>query len=392
MKRRAAIALALLVSVHTGARSAPAHVLNHTVAASGGCPQLNRLDTSNPSTKKVDRRWSTSPSPSVKTSTGSWTGSLQNAEIHNVILESFSVWTSVSGTTLTPAMLAALEPYGGSNPCNSFDGFNTICFNKDDSFFTGGVLAFTRVFTSDVVGEKLGAKTSAFVGEILDADIYFRPPDSQGTTFATPQALAANAASFDLESVLIHELGHMFGFSHSSVWRAMMWPFAPAPGQYLGDRPSLQAPDGPLADDDRVGLRVLYPDLSSTANVGMIRGRVLPANPIALADTPTVTGIFGAQVVALDADTGQVVAAILGGWSCNPLSPPTQFDGTYVLEGLPVPRSYKVYVEPLDGPTDKGHITIALDGLCKAGNNNICSADPQQIVNTNFTTRIRPGP
>ena len=61
-----------------------------------------------------------------------------------------------------------------------------------------------------------------------------------------------------------------------------MFPFAPPPGQFTGTRPTTQSPDAQLSDDDRTGLRVLYPDLSDTVHVGTISGHVLPANPLSL--------------------------------------------------------------------------------------------------------------
>jgi hypothetical protein len=73
-----------------------------------------------------------------------------------------------------------------------------------------------------------------------------------------------------------------------------------------------------------------------------------PTNPFALAATlPSssgrfLTGIFGTEVVALDAETGAVGAATLGGWTCDPANPPAVFDGSFRLERLPGPRSYKI--------------------------------------------------
>lgn len=364
-----------------------AHVLNYTIAASGGCPQPDRFDPA----KTIDRRWSTVLNPSVRTSTTD--AAARVAEVQQVVTESFAVWTGVAGASLVPAMLAPLATTSVENACIPTDTLNSICFSPTDASFPAGVVAFTRIVTSDIPGETFGSKTSAFVGEILDADILFKPGDPS-ITFATPAALAANPGSFDLESVLVHELGHFFGLNHSSVWRAMMWPFA-LPGAVVGERPTPQAPDGPLADDDRVGLRILYPDPNDTVNVGVIRGRVLPANPLALAGLPEpspgrpVSGVFGTQVVALDADTGRVVAATLGGWTCDPGSLPTRFDGTYVFERLPLGRSYKLYVEPLDGPTTSFNIASALGELCRPGTSNACTVPD---VNTSFTTRFRPAP
>lgn len=103
-----------------------------------------------------------------------------------------------------------------------------------------------------------------------------------------------------------------------------MYPFAPAPGTFSYARPTSQQPDAPLGDDDRTGLRVLYPDPADTVNMGSIGGRILPANPLSLpASPPGVTEVFGAHVVAVDASSG----ATLGGWSW--LAPvPARFDGS----------------------------------------------------------------
>ena len=144
-----------------------------------------------------------------------------------------------------------------------------------------------------------------------------------------PRRSRSNPNAYDLESILTHELGHSFGFNHSGVWRAMMFPFAPPPGQFTGTRPTAQSPDAPLSDDDRTGLRVLYPDPSDAVHVGAISGHVLPANPLALPVSPAgVTGIFPAQVVAVDNATGAVAAAVMAGWSCSDPGP-AQFEALF---------------------------------------------------------------
>jgi hypothetical protein len=232
-----------------------------------------------------------------------------------------------------------------------------------------------------------------FVGQILDADTLFRN-DGQAI-FATPSALATpqGQGAYDLESLLIHELGHWFALGHSGIWRSIMFPFAPPPGQFLGDRPTVQAPDGPLADDDRTGIRFLYPDPGDLVDIGAIRGRVVPANPFALAAVPppslgsSVTGIFGAQVVAVDADSGAVIAGAFSTGSCNASNLPTQFDGSFDLERLPVGHNYLVYAEPLVGLATPEDFSGALGDLCSS------SAAPTwstPAVNTNFNPRIRP--
>ncbi len=167
----------------------------------------------------------------------------------------------------------------------------------------------------------------------------------------------------------------------------------PPPGQYLGYRPDGSIPDGPLADDDRTGIRAQYPDPNDTLNVGAIRGRIVPANPFALAAfaAPSpgvlVTGMVGAHVVAVDADTGSVIAGTLGGWSCDAANPPTQFDGSSDLERLPVGRSYNLYAEPLVGLALPGDYSNVFTGLCSSTVAPACAA-PQ--VNINFNVRVLP--
>ncbi len=315
-------------------------------------------------------------------------------EIEQVITQSMAVWTGVSGTTLVPGTFAAVTRTATQNACGS-DGVNSICLDQADGAFTPGILAFTRVITADIIGVQVGTGAPATqVGQILDADIYF-DPSSSTITFATPAALAASPKSYDFESLLIHELGHTLGFSHSAVFAAMMYPFAPAPGTFSGARPTALQPDAPLGDDDRTGLRVLYPDPADTVNIGSLSGHILPANPLSLpASPPGVTGIFGAHVVAVDALSGAAIGATLGGWSCAAPGP-AQFDGTYVISHLPVGHNYQVYAEPLDNTIYPSLVSPATASLCR---NPMTDAGwpPLQAcivpaVNTSFTTRSRPG-
>jgi hypothetical protein len=401
------VSVAFLFLLEITAANTGAYDLGTTVAdmrqsasASGGtsCPQLTRFNISTPGS--INREWSTSLGVSpvtILTSTQAAPGRLN--EIQAVIQASLSVWTSVPGALLTPATLGTLQQTSTAAACASSDGLNTICFNQDDPGFSLGVLAFTRVVSADTVGERLSSTTapSTFVGEILDADVLLLP-DNANTTFATPAALPSNPNAYDLESILTHELGHSFGFNHSGEWSAMMFPFAPPPGQITGARPTAQSLDAPLSDDDRTGLRVLYPDPADSVHIGMISGRVLPANPLALPISPAgVTGIFPAQVVAVDNATGTVASAVMAGWSCSGPGP-AQFDGTFSLQRLMVgtSQSYQIYAEPLDGPVVLGNVIYNLTSLCRNSTTDPgwpaqdgCSAPASAAP---FSARIHPGP
>ncbi len=404
MKRAAAMAMAgLLFCALALDPAASGYLVQTTVPQAGGCPQLDRWNLS--PAAPLNRRWSTSLplAPATILTVAASGTSAQLAEIGRAISDSFGAWTGVTGTTLNvsayPGEIAPLGQASAANSCindeeSNADGLNSICFNQSSMGFTSGVLAFTRILTANAPGVSVGASgPAAFAGQILETDTLFRN-DGQAT-FATPAALATprGQGAYDLESLLIHELGHWFALDHSAVWRSIMWPYAPPPGQFLGQRPTTEAPDGPLADDDRAGIRMLYPDPNDTVNVGAIRGQVLPANPFALATIPapsagrSVTRIFGASVVAVDAATGAVIAGMLGGWSCSAANPPPEFDGSFDIERLPVGHSYMIYAEPIVGLAAPSDFSIALGDLCPSGAAPACTT-PE--VNTNFNPRIRP--
>jgi hypothetical protein len=360
------------------------------VALSGGsaCPvRAHQLSSAG----SVAVQWSTALGTNpVTILTQNQTANGQLNEIEQVITQSIGAWMAVEGTTLTPVTLAPLSRVATTNACGS-DGVNSICFDQADSAFTSGVLAFTRVITADAIGVLIGSGAPATqIGQILDADIYFDPSDSS-ITFATPAALPSNPHAYDLESLLTHEFGHFLGFSHSAVWSAIMYPYAPAPGTFNGARPTPQQPDALLSDDDCTGLRAVYPSSADNVNVGSISGHIVPANSLSLPASPLgVTGIFGAHVVAVDSGSGAVIAGTIGGWSCAALGP-AQFDG----RRLPVGHTYTVYAEPLDGVVAPAQISPAITSLCRNATTD-AGWPPLQgcvvpAVDTSFTTRTRPG-
>jgi hypothetical protein len=399
----ASLTIALLFAAMILTPAVQAYTFVSTVPQSGGCPQPSHRNLS--VSAPLDRQWSTSLptliSPVILTVAPAGTPA-QLDEIEQSISDSFSVWAGVTGTTFNavafPGLEAPLARVTDPNSCtndagSNVDGLNTICFNQSSAAFTPGVLAFTRTFAANALGVSVGASApAAFAGQILDADTLFC--NTGEVTFATPAALSSPqaAGAYDLESLLTHELGHWMGLDHSAVIRAMMFPFAPPPGQFLGSRPTAQAPDGPLSDDDRTGIRALYPDPNDTVNIGAIHGQILPANPFALAALPapsvgsSVSGMVGAQVVALDADTGAIVAGAFSTGSCNASSPPTQFDGSYDLERLPVGVNYNLYVEPLVGIALPADFVVPAD-LCSQDVTPSCTAP---AANTNFNVRTLP--
>jgi hypothetical protein len=401
VRHRLIIALmCITIAAFAATQSAHSYIVETTTPLAAGCPAPNRWNAS--AAAPLQLQWSTSlPYPPVVMTSAANGTPQQITEIGAVIQASFSAWTGVPSTTVnpavTPGIVATVGQTSVQNACTNdagtnVDGVNTVCFNQSGNTFTFGVLAFTRVISANAPGISVGAsQVSAFAGQILDSDTEFS--NSGQVTFATPSALAASPGAYDLESLLTHELGHYFGLDDSVVRRAILFPFAPPPGTFIGQYPTVSAPDGQLADDDRTGLRVLYPDQTDTTYVGTITGSIVPANPFARANFPAtspgaeVSGIFGTQVVAENADTGQIVAAAMGGWSCNAANPVPQFDGSYRIERLPVGVNYKVYVEPFDGLATGDDFYETTNGICNLGGSVTCAAP---AVNTNFTTRVMP--
>src|SRR5882672_6292654 len=220
------------------------------ISGASACPvRTHRLTAAGSLAVRWSSTLNTNP---VAIVTQNQTASGRLAEIEQVIAQALAVWTGASGTTLVPVTLTPLTRTATQNACGP-DGVNSICFDQADMAFTPGVLAFTRVISTDRLGVQVGSSAvSTQLGQILDADIYFNPSDSR-TAFATPQALAAAPTAYDFESVLTYELGHFLGSSHSAAWGAIMFPFATAPGTFSGMRPTMQQPDAPLGDDDRNG-------------------------------------------------------------------------------------------------------------------------------------------
>jgi hypothetical protein len=162
-------------------------------------------------------------------------------------------------------------------------------------------------------------------GRILESDIYFN------TIFPWSTAEAGGTDSYDVESIALHEIGHLLGLSHSALGEteligggrrviaaeAVMFPIAFARGN-IADR-SLKA-------DDIAGISDIYGTTTFSRELGSISGRV----------TKGGRGVQGAHVVAFSPRTGKLV----GGFTLTE-------DGNFVIAGLE-PGPHVLRAEPLD--------------------------------------------
>lgn len=227
-------------------------------------------------------------------------------QFQQTVTQAFSTWDSVEGVSLS----------------SQFAGFTSASPLDDDSVSVLGfanrpdlerVLGSTS-FTFDVVS-----------GEIVESDIFFN------SSFAWSVAAAGETDRFDLESIVLHEVGHLHGLGHSALGEtelraggrrvlgaeAVMFPIAFSAGTTL---------DRTLRADDIAGILDLYGSATSSRTRGSISGRV----------TKNGVGVAGAHVVAFNPSNGKLV----GGFTLGD-------DGSFVIAGLD-PGAHVLRAEPLD--------------------------------------------
>ncbi|MEO6390794.1 MAG: matrixin family metalloprotease [Pyrinomonadaceae bacterium] len=171
------------------------------------------------------------------------------------------------------------------------------------------------------------ARTRVFFarsGAITEADVALNPYQQFSTDGTT--------GTFDLESTITHELGHLLGLEHSGVIGATMQPRQGRNGLYNMPATSMRT----LSEDDRAGIGALYGTRSGLSRaVGSVSGIITRAGS---------KPVYGASVWLEEVNSGRVVAAYTTG-----------SDGSYDFAVL-TPGNYRLLVEALDGP-------VALDEL-----------------------------
>jgi len=268
-------------------------------------------------TRTVTLKWSQMPIRYFVTDRG--TTGVTSTQLQQAVSRAFSSWEAVPSATTS----SAFAGFTLANP-SSGDGATVIGFqNRPELDRTLGATSFMVDTTT---------------GAILEADIFFN------SAFPWSVAAQGEANTFDLESIALHETGHLHGLAHSALGEtelrsggrrviaaeAVMFPIAYATGNISGRT---------LKADDIAGIGDIYPAPSFTRDTGSISGKV----------TKGGKGVLGAHVVAFDMRTKTLV----GGFSLSD-------DGSFVIAGLD-PGPHIVRVEPLDDGDIESFFDLTLD-------------------------------
>jgi hypothetical protein len=201
------------------------------------------------------------------------------------------------------------------SPMSGGDGVSliTIAPTGDNvALFTeGNTTARTRVFYD------------LDTGEISEADIVINPYPYSETGAALQFSTDGTPGTYDLESTLAHEIGHLLGLSHSHVIGATMQASQALNGTF--GLPAIT--ERTLSDADQAAARSLYGPRGKTGSIegrilSSIGGNLLPA--------------IAAHVWIEDLDNGKVMASGL-----------TSSSGRFTFNSVP-PGNYRAMVEYLD--------------------------------------------
>ncbi|MGH9967875.1 MAG: DUF4214 domain-containing protein [Pyrinomonadaceae bacterium] len=270
------------------------------------------LDSAEPSSRQ-EMRWPTKTIRiSLSTSLSSPGSAIKpGSDVLGAVHRALDRWSIASGITFeeTSSKLQSISP------ANSGDGISLITIGDTPEnlaiFGTGYNPARTRVFYDPSTSE------------ISEADIALNPRAAQADS--TPQfSTDGTPGTYDLESTLTHEIGHLLGLEHSKVVASTMQARQAVNGVYK--LPAFT--ERTLSEDDRARISGLYGSGESlTAIEGKLTISSFGGSPIPLP---------GAHVWLEESVSGRLIASGI-----------TSLAGNYRVQNIP-PGQYRVFTEYLE--------------------------------------------
>lgn len=231
------------------------------------------------------------PGPAVK----------QGTDVIGAVRRALKQWASVADIAFVevPSKLQSVSPVSGG------DGISLITIAATppnlEIFKTGDHPARTRVFYD------------AETGEITEADIVINPMPYSDWGLPLQFSTDGTIGTYDLESTLAHEIGHLLGLDHSSLLSSTMQACQALNGVY-GIPAYTQRT---LSEADQTAVRSIY---SPDTERGTIEGRILNS-----LGGSTIVPLPDAHIWIESIASGRVVASTLtnssGGFRIGNVSP-----------------------------------------------------------------------
>jgi len=236
------------------------------------------------------------------------------SDVAGAILRSVDAWRAVADidivvedSLIESASPAGIDGDGVSVITSAATPENVLMFGKTD--------------------DQLSAKTRVFYnrrGLITEGDIVLNPFQQFSTdgTYGT----------FDLETAIKHEIGHLLGLGHSNVVGSLMYDSTARNGVFG----SPETISREVASDDVSAIRDLYGAANADACCGVISGKIIRS----------FRSVRSIDIWAENAETGDVAA-----------SATASRDGTFRMAGMS-DGSYRLFLRSSSGNADNSIVEI----------------------------------